>query len=664
VRYHHAFAELAITLGDFSGETKAEHLVAARFEPVVRANSSAGIVDLHFRSGDRRSVIPFVIVDVVMLEVREREPLVWPARAEALGRLLEAEAIGEPVEMWLRELAAAGPLSREHWRIFGTSEDEKHFLAAREFGFLGAASIEVVARKAAPYIYARRHARSRDVAIAARDAELGAVLLSPLARCIEILTNDAAAEAWYRPTGEPGARDVAIVDSRGRERDEVRNSQTIIDLDGSDGVRIDPAPIVPVDSLFDFTGIVRRRETPFFVHVRSERELRVPVVPDRAAIGGSSGHIVFGLRGRALIQGGADVDLASSIADAMRDEGFRVDLVDDVQSATALQPDLIHSFGLADATIAVAYGRAAKKLGIPFALHPLYDAPARGGYWGATVTPHCFRFTQDEFTVAHLCSLMREGRLAINQIVANGDFHPTQPRWRDDVVAALGLADVVFTLGPKESDAIAELDPSAAIVNMPMPVSASAHPAAIEALTGPQSYALLHAPIEATQNQLQAVRAAQLANVPLVIAGPVADADYASLVRAFAGDRAVILGEPDSQTLEGLYRKADLFVDIAWVSTGLARAARAVSRGAALVLSDRMPWSDLGIEDFARGVSPGDAQGIARGLGDMWTIRQHEAERFEQIRAAAIAGWGVRDVTTRVVAAYAQAIEKRNITVS
>jgi glycosyltransferase involved in cell wall biosynthesis len=664
VRYHHAFAELAIPLGDFSNVTKAEHLTAVRFEPVVRANSSAGVVDVHFSDGDRRGVIPFLIVDVAMLEVREREPLVWPERAAALGRLLEADAIGDAVEAWLRELAAIGPLSREQWKFFGTADHEKKFLDARASGFLGAASIEIVARKAAPFIFARRHGRSRDVVIAARDGELGSVLLTPYARGVEILTRDAAAEDWYGSTSVPGAREVAIVDIDGRGRDEIREAQTIIDLDGGEGVRIEPAPVVPVDSLFDFTGIVRRREVPFFVHVRSEREPRTPLVPKSAPIGGSSGHIVFGLRGRALAQGGADVDLARLLAEAMRDEGFTVDLVDDVQSATELQPDLIHAFGVADGTLTAAYGRAAQKLGIPFALHPLYDAPARGGYWGATVTPYCFRFMQDELTVAHLCSLMRVGRLAINTVVADGDFHPTQPRWRDDVRAALEMADAIFTLGPQETDAILQLAPSASIVSLPMPVAESPAVTAVEALTGPQAYALMHAPIEATQNQLQAVRAAQLANVPLVIAGPVADADYAALVRAFAGDRVVILGEPDAATLEGLYRGADVFVDIAWVGTGLARAARAVSRGAAVVFSDRMPGSDLNLGNFGRGVSPGDAQGIARGLGDTWTIRQHESEKFEEMQASVVPGWGVREVTAGVVAAYGQAIEKRNMALS
>lgn len=665
MRYHRAFSDLAFVLGQFPQRTTEAHLVAARFEPVLRAGSSAGLLDLHFRdSQDGRSVIPFVIVDVSMLEARERDPLVWPAGVEALGDRLDSEGIGERVESWLRELAAAGPMSRECWHIFGTPDDEKRFLAGRAAGFLGAAPIESVARKAAPFVFARRHARSRDVVIASRDAELGAVLLAPIARGVEILRSDSEAQAWYAPSTVTGTREVAIVDAQTRDDDAFATAAVKIDLDAAGGLRIDPAPIVPIDSLFDFTGVVKRREPPFSVEVRRTRELRAPIVPARAPVGGSSGHIVFGLRGRAFSIGGADVDLALMLAGAMRDEGFTVDLVEDAQSALALQPDLIHAFGFADAAATAAYGRVAKSLGVPFALHALYDAPGHGGYWGASVTPYCFRFMHDEASVANLCALMRQGRVSINQIVADGDFHPTQPRWREEMLTALALADVVFVLGSKEAEVVAQLDPHARIARCPMPVSSVERVAPIDALTGSLPFALLHAPIEATQNQLQAARAAELANIPLVIAGPVADADYAALLRAFAGDRVLILGEPDEATLEGLYRGADLFVDVAWVSCGLARAARAVSRGAALVLSDRAAGIDLGMGDFARLVSPGDSQAIARGLGDMWTVRQHEAERFEAVRAACVAGWGVLDVTTGIVGAYAQALEKRNMAVS
>jgi hypothetical protein len=599
-----------------------------------------------------------------MLEARERDPLVWPQRIVEFGKEIDADSIGDRIEGWLRALLAEGAMNREQVRIFGSADDEGRFNAARAAGFLGAAPYEVVARKAAPYVFARRHARSRDVVIAARDAELGGVLLKRVVRKLEILGSDSVAAAWYGITSEPGERDVAIVDALNRTREEIKSAETIVNLDAGEGVHIEPAPIVPIDLLFDFTGVVRRGESPFSVLIRKERQLPQPIVPDRPPTGGSSGRIVFGLRSRALQQGGADVDLANMIATALRDEGFTVDLVDDAQAATALLPDLIHAFGLADASAALAYARAARSLDVPFALHALYDAAALGGYWGAIVTPYCFRFMQDETTLASLSVLMRDRRLAVNQIVADAIFHPTQAAWKDDIAAAIGIADVVFVTGPKEEEALRQVSADANFITLPLPVAPACEPAPITALVGMQPYALMHAPIESTQNQLQAVRAVEMADIALVIAGPVTDADYAGMVRSFASDRVIILDEPDPMTLEGLYRGADVFLDVAWVGCGLARTARALSRGAAPVVSARMPLQDLNLGEFGASVEPGDVQSIARGLGDTWTIRQHEALRFEEIRTSALSGSGVRDVTTSVVVAYAQAIEKRNMLVT
>ncbi len=660
MRYHRAFDDLAIVLNVETGDVlSADNLLAARLEPVIRSGTGCAALDLHFRRDDRWCVVPLVIVDVPMLEARERDPLVWPQRIVEFGKSIDADSIGDRIEAWLRALLAEGAMNREQFRIFGSADDERRFSVARAAGFLGAAPYEVVVRKAAPYVFARRHARSRDVVVAARDAELGAVLLKPVVRKLEILTSDNAAAAWYGVDSEQSERNVAIVDAANRSRKEIEAAETIVDLDDGEGVHIEPAPIVAVDSFFDFTGVVRRGEAPFSVLIHKERELPEPMVPDRPPTGGSSGRIVFGLRGRALQHGGADVDLAQMIAAAMRDEGFAVDIVDDAQKVTAFRPDLIHAFGLADGSAALAYARAAQNLEVPFALHALYDAPALGGYWGATVTPYCFRFTQDETTVASLSVLMRDRRLAVNSIVADAMFHPTQPSWKDDIASAMSIADVVFVTGPKEEEALRRVSADANFVSMPLPVAHSSDPAAIDALVGSQPYALLHAPIESTQNQLQAVRAVEMADIALVIAGPVTDADYASLVRSFAGDRVIMLDEPDPMTLEGLYRGADVFLDVAWVGCGLARAARALSRGAAPVVSARMPLQDLNLGEFGASVEPGDVQSIARGLGDTWTIRQHEAPQFEEIRTSALSGSGVRDVTTSIVVAYAQAIEKR-----
>jgi len=172
---------------------------------------------------------------------------------------------------------------------------------------------------------------------------------------------------------------------------------------------------------------------------------------------------------------------------------------------------------------------------------------------------------------------------------------------------------------------------------------------------------LVHAPVESTQNQLQAVRAAQIAGLRLVLCGPIADPDYASLVRAFSDDRALLVGECDRRTIEGLYRGAAVFLDAAWVGCGLERTVRAVSRGAALAVSDRLPGADLELGEFMQAVDPADVESIARGLGDAWYRRSENPAQFEARRRQFVERWGVREVTRRIVGGYAQALARRKV---
>ncbi|MBV8600516.1 MAG: hypothetical protein JO359_03005, partial [Candidatus Eremiobacteraeota bacterium] len=252
-------------------------------------------------------------------------------------------------------------------------------------------------------------------------------------------------------------------------------------------------------------------------------------------------------------------------------------------------------------------------------------------------------------------------RLAINEIRPEAPYHPN-PRWHVDVRAILDGCDAIFVEGSAEEDALAPLgvEPSKlAAVPTPVPAPPQVRAELVGALCGSEGFVLLHAPIEPTQNQLQAVRAAQRADLPLVVCGPVIDAEYLSLVREFAGDRTVVVAEPDEGTLEALYRSAEVFLDAAWVGCGLSRAVRAVSRGAALALSNRLPVADLQMGEFARTVDPGDVAALARGLGDAWYARRNEPERFEQARLEGVARRGVRQVTRSIVLAYAQALERR-----
>ena len=658
MRIHAAFRELAFPFGNgtLRDVASADALVAVRFEPVIRAGKGCATLDLLFRRGDAKVGIPLVVLDVAMLEARERDPLVWPRFAA--GAVTDDFAIAQRVEAWVRELFERRAMNRETWKIFGDDSDAQAFAAARDGGFLGAAPLEEVVRRAAPYVFARRHARGRDVVIAARDAALGARLLGGLARRVQIESSDDAATAWYAPSVAVAERDVVIVDRE--HRDFARDAAVVIDLDGSAGLSIEAAPVVPVDLLFDFTGSVRQSSSPpFTVTLAAPKAPPEPLVPFEEPVGGSAGKILFALRRGAFRFGGADVDHANAIAQAMREEGFTVEVTDDPHQIATFGPDLIHAFGVADAAMAEVCRRTAAAMKVPFVIHPLFDGAAWGGYWGATVTPYCYRFMQDETTVGSMLQLLPAGRLAVNDIRAETPFHPTNSRWEQDVRSTVSGADVIYVTGNAEFDAVRQLGIEGDVVMVAPPVPPAGTAVAVDALVGREQYVLVHAPIESTQNQLQAVRAAQIADLPLVLAGPIADPDYAAIVRAFADDRTMLLGDCDAATIEGLYRGAAVFLDAAWVGCGLERAVRAVSRGAALAISNRLPGPDLELGEFMQAVNPADVDAMARGLGDARYRRAENAAEFETTRRQFVERWGVREVTRRVVAGYAKALERR-----
>ena len=79
------------------------------------------------------------------------------------------------------------------------------------------------------------------------------------------------------------------------------------------------------------------------------------------------------------------------------------------------------------------------------------------------------------------------------------------------------------------------------------------------------------------------------AGLPLVIAGPVAEADYLALMRERIDERIVLLSNATPGELASLYRRARVYADVAWVDPGSARAARAALCGASLVLSRPYP---------------------------------------------------------------------------
>ena len=135
MRYHSAYRELALRVGDPSREIVApETLVAVRLEPVLRNGKGSAILDLHFRRDARRSVIPLVIVDVPMLEARERDPLVWPEFAREYK--LDDFGIAQRVAPWINDVFRSHTMNRGQWRILGDPSDTTAFEVARTAGFL------------------------------------------------------------------------------------------------------------------------------------------------------------------------------------------------------------------------------------------------------------------------------------------------------------------------------------------------------------------------------------------------------------------------------------------------------------------------------------------------------------------------------------------------
>ncbi|HEV3139704.1 MAG TPA: hypothetical protein VGY57_04270, partial [Vicinamibacterales bacterium] len=172
-------------------------------------------------------------------------------------------------------------------------------------------------------------------------------------------------------------------------------------------------------------------------------------------------------------------------------------------------------------------------------------------------------------------------------------------------------------------------------VNVAAPViDAGADAAAVDEIVGTGEFALVHAPIAPSANQLPLIRAAVAAAIPLVVLGNVADVAYYQLLEGVADEHVRFVPDGDPRATAAIYRRARLFADVSWVSPGLHRAARAAACGAALLLStsnDAAPvWGPgLTLAD------PASHAGVAQNFTAAWHSAQSEAARACSDRVAA-----------------------------
>jgi hypothetical protein len=600
-------------------------LVAVRIEPVLRRRTAALALDLYLADGAGATVIPLVLADPAVIAERDRDPLVFPHGTP--GDDAFARALAERVLPYLERLVLGGERVAEH--VFRLA-DARALDAARAAGCFGAAPLRDALARLAPYRYARRFARGRTVRIDAPDAiggwamlrDLGSVAVAPERR-------DPAALAWYGDAPVAGPRaDVAILDRDAFAGDAACVVRVGAESDASSSCTersspaatcvevIDPLPLDVGISFDPADGPVRRW---FAVERAPEPQPRTVPELRYAAAGGSAGRIAVVLgRADAVRRPSADTDEAHALIAALAAEGFDArlaDAADDLRGA-----DLVHLIGTRDGRRARAVVDAARRAGLPVAVHAHDDDAVRGGWWGGEVTRHCFEYGDDERDVETYLAMLARRAVTVGAARSDAPYAPAEAA-AEDAAAALRDASIVFAATAGEADAVrartGRRGPIAVVPPLVPAAEAAAAPARFGALTGSDPFALIHAPIGPTANQLPVARCAARAKIPLVVAGPVADASYAERVREFGGrDLIVLPHEPAAEIAAALRAAAAVVVDAAWVGEGGARLAAAALAGARLVVADRRPFAVAGVEP--RRFDPAAAEALTRALGEAW----------------------------------------------
>ena len=627
MRFHRAFSMIVLAQRDrLAAIARPETITSVRLEPILRQGKPLAMIEIRFAEGENAAVVPFVFVDLAMLLDPERDVLVWPENvADALSDA-RANAIAGAIVPWITGEALGRPLNDE--RVFhgGTVAERELFEAARKRDAIGAAPSNRSLLAAAPFVFAERFRLGRNLGIGGSQAALGIALSSSDMDNIAVADDVAADDIlwrWYgvRARAQTNTRDLVVewADhpasfAAGVASDAIR---IVVRADAGGVIPlIVPAPTDsvfpfdrndgPVEGSLDVLGAIPR--TPPARRGHQQREHR----------GTSGGRIYFAVRDARIPYDDADIDEAVALAEALRNEGFDVEIGDDPARIASGNFDLVHIHGLLDAPLARAFLVVAKSSGVPVALHAHAEEASFGGWWGTVVTRYCFEYAADQRSIDDFTALLRQRRLALGGIGADRAYAPPQGD-EGAIREVIRGADVVFVSGEFEAAYIAEkYGRRKNVVTVPPAVSTASAGRPIGALIGTANYAFMHGPIGARGNQIVAMRAAEQADIPLIVAGRVEDASYLSLLREFGGAKTRIITDPTLPILETLYAGATVFADLAWVGAGRSRAARAAIGGSRLVLADRRPLDPVLAGEGVFRVDPGDESRTVSALGDAW----------------------------------------------
>lgn len=619
MRRHERFGRLAprIDAERFAEIVRPEHLIAARLDPGYSTHE--GILDLTFASGETVVLVPWLLVQGMMLLERESSPFIWPVWLPPL-RPAVAQAIEERLEPWLLALTIARYCSEEKLQMF-TDEPERCELVdeAARCGLMGAAETERVLRSLAPYVYAQRFGRDKRIAILddegangasllARnnrvDTDLGSPDLGKLARCwfdLDVFRGIDAARTY----------DVAI----SREHDAVASTVRIsLDAACDDGRELVAARPIPPSITVSFDRADAEAARTFTVRAPASPPRTSSLAPMRI-VGGSAGRIAVVLRDDFEQYPDADSDAAQALVERLREQDFTPTLLG-VSRFDAAVHDLLHAVGSIPGPLLAPAVAQARQRGIPVIAASYADDPPGEAAWGAAASMLALRIGYDAASRAYYGAAIARRKLDAPGVPPIGSAAPARdPETR----LALQTATGAVVAAAEEEQHLRALGFAGTARIVPALLGKEPGACDVSALTGLDEFVLVHAPVEPRCNQFALAAAAAAAGLPIVFCGSVADVEYYTRTMAVLGDAGVWLPEAELKPGEiaALYGRARVFADASWSARGLYRLARAGAYGCTLVAPSsgyaRNAWPG-----HVESVDPGSSESIQEGLHAAW----------------------------------------------
>ncbi len=320
--------------------------------------------------------------------------------------------------------------------------------------------------------------------------------------------------------------------------------------------------------------------------------------------------------------GGGETQLLETLI-ALREQGVRAD----VSLSLRLQPqhyDLLHLFSLY---------HAEKLSRLQEANRPVVVSTIFWDYselrYAATVEQVIF--SQSEPEVVHRAlEAWREGTLRIEG-VAEDHFQEPAPL-RESQRAVLACAHLLLPNGEREAAMLKRAfgDVSIPIRIVPNAVRPerflNASPEPFVQRFGLRDFVLCAARLEPNKNQAMLIWALRDTGLPLVIAGPERDPDYAQLCRKWAGTSVLFVGELSPDMLASAYAAARVHALPSWSETpGLANLEAGLA-GCALVVGNRGTEQEY-LGEYAFVCDPGDWRSIREAVLQAWNSANPERSR-------------------------------------